>query len=342
MWRRCRRAFSSPREAGRGCPTPDLIRGRAGEGRFSRKIPSRCSRARHPLPRRGSGEAEPIRPWGSCVALSGRSPNSAEMSGPRPSRGETACARNAAQAAGGRHVAPPVLTVVMPVRNEAPTVGLMLARWMAKLRSLDVRFEFLVYDDGSTDKTEGLLRQGARRHRELSVRTQARRGHGPTVLRGYREARGAWILQVDCDTDLPPCALDHLWSRRDEFDLLSLCRVHRQDRLPRRMLSRFSALLVRLLFGSALRDANCPFRLYRNEAICALLPYVHDAHRVPNLALAGLARYFGQRCYEHPWTPGRPSRPSSVSLARGTILAVCGAVDLIRVRLRVPMRGKAA
>jgi len=51
------------------------------------------------------------------------------------------------------------LSVVMPVYNEADAVEPVVRAWAEELDRLKIGYEFLVYDDGSRDRTAAVLRQ---------------------------------------------------------------------------------------------------------------------------------------------------------------------------------------
>src|SRR5262245_12088669 len=109
----------------------------------------------------------------------------------------------------------PELSVVMPVFNEGPALVKVINEWMAVLQEAAVSFEFTVYDDGSGDSTRALLDRLARRYARLRVARHTNRGHGPTILRGYREACGIWVLQVDSDDEIPASMFRRIWDRRE-------------------------------------------------------------------------------------------------------------------------------
>jgi glycosyltransferase involved in cell wall biosynthesis len=193
----------------------------------------------------------------------------------------------------------PLLSVVIPAWNEADAIGDVLAEWDEQLAGLGVPYEVRVYDDGSTDATADVVATVARARPALTLVRQANRGHGPTILRGYHEARGDWVLQVDGDGDIGAAFVRDLWARRDA-DLVLGYRVGRRVSLGRRVITAVSWWTVRFLFGAGVRDVNVPYRLYRRATLDLLLPAVPPEAFAPNVILTGLALRTGLRIAELP------------------------------------------
>jgi dolichol-phosphate mannosyltransferase len=191
------------------------------------------------------------------------------------------------------------LSLVMPAYNEEALIATVVQAWFSELDRLGIDFVVRVYDDGSCDRTGEILERLACEDQRLVVTRQANRGHGPTVVRGYREASSEWILQVDADGELGPEGFEHFWQRREDFDFLVGYRQNRNSPVARRLLTGGSRLAVRALFGSGIRDVNSAFRLMRRSAIERFLPWVGDVF-APNLILSGLAIRAGLRTYEAP------------------------------------------
>lgn len=192
------------------------------------------------------------------------------------------------------------LSVVIPVYNEEGAVAAVVESWDAMLRALGVAYELRVYDDGSGDGTAAILDRLAPAHPALVVVHQTNRGHGPTVLRGYGEAMGAFVFQVDGDDEMPASAFPALWARRDAADLILGIRTAREQPAGRKLISAVSRLAVRTLFGRGVTDVNVPYRLHRRDVLQRLLPLVPPDTFAPNVVLAGLALRMGMRVVEVP------------------------------------------
>jgi dolichol-phosphate mannosyltransferase len=209
----------------------------------------------------------------------------------------------------------PALSVVMPVYNEAEGIAKVVTSWLETFERLDIDYELLVYDDGSRDATGQILLELGAQWPRLVVTRQPNAGHGPTIVRGYREARGEWVFQVDSDDELTPEHFGDLWARRGEFDLLVGCRQNRQAPIVRRMISAVSRATVWTLFGRRLTDVNAPYRLVRRTALTAMIARIPADTFAPNLVMSGLAARDGLRVHE-AWAPHRGRRTGTVSIAR--------------------------
>src|SRR5207244_9132146 len=126
------------------------------------------------------------------------------------------------------------------------------------------------------------------------------RGHGPTILRGYHEARGEWVFQTDSDDEIGPEAFPRVWERREEADLVLGYRDGRAAPPARRLVTAVARWTVRLAFGARVRDANAPYRLYRRAALARLLAAVSPDALAPNVILPALACRAGLRLLAVP------------------------------------------
>jgi len=194
----------------------------------------------------------------------------------------------------------PALTVVMPVYNEEGAIAEVVRSWAGELDRLGIEYELRVYDDGSRDRTPEVLERLSGELPRLLVTRHTNRGHGPTILRGYREARGEWVFQTDSDGEMEPDSFGKLWERRQDHDFLFGIRAGRVWTPPRWIMTRVSRLAVRALFGRGVDDVNTPYRLMRRERLARLVADLPDDLFAPNVILSGLAVREGLRIWQTP------------------------------------------
>lgn len=211
----------------------------------------------------------------------------------------------------------------MPVFNEEATIERVVRTWAAEFERLGIRYEFAIYNDGSTDHTTEQLEGLTDEFLHLRVTRQRNVGHGPTILRGYREATGVWVFQADGDDEIPAAPFENLWRQRDRYDLLVGRREGRAAPIPRRIVSHGARLAVWLLFGRGISDVNVPYRLVRKSCLDRMLWRIPPDIFAPNVVMTGLAVQDHLRIYECP-VPYRPRRTGVPSLAGWGSLRVGG------------------
>lgn len=214
------------------------------------------------------------------------------------------------------------LSVVMPVYNEAEAIGPVLKKWMAMLDTLGIRYRIRAYNDGSKDATGKILAEvaDASGGRVLAV-DKPNSGHGPTILRGYREAAedSDWVFQIDSDDEMGPESFPELWAKRNDYDFLVGRRDGRRQPLARKVVSFVSRLCVRLFYGKGIWDVNTPYRLMRAEVFAPFYAQIPDDTFAPNVILSGLAARHHLRLLEIP-VPQHDRTTGEVSIKKWKLL----------------------
>jgi len=103
-----------------------------------------------------------------------------------------------------------LLSIVVPVYNEEENVRSLYLAVLAALAPLAGRYdlEFVYTDNHSTDGTFGELAKLAHEdHRVRAFRFSRNFGFQRSIHMGYRLARGAAAIQIDCDLQDPPAVI---------------------------------------------------------------------------------------------------------------------------------------
>lgn len=166
---------------------------------------------------------------------------------------------------------PPVISVVVPTRNEAGNVKELVRRLDSV--SSQIPLEVIFVDDSTDDTPDVIQRLQADGrddviliHRPLEQRVD---GLGGAVLRGLQAARAPWTCVMDADLQHPPELLPRLLAEaeRSGSDLVVASR-YRDDGesnsfgLSRALISRGSTVAAKAIFPDRLRSVTDPMSGY--------------------------------------------------------------------------------
>ena len=102
----------------------------------------------------------------------------------------------------------PLISIVVPVYNEARTVAAVIQRLIAI--DLPAPREILVVNDGSTDGTREVLDQLAQRPELRIIHAAQNGGKGSAIRTGFAQATGTIVAIQDADLELDPAQLADL------------------------------------------------------------------------------------------------------------------------------------
>jgi len=102
----------------------------------------------------------------------------------------------------------PLISIVVPVYNEARTVAAVIQRLVAI--DLPAPREILVVNDGSTDGTRQVLDQITQRPELRIIHAAKNGGKGSAIRIGFSQASGTIVAIQDADLELDPAQLADL------------------------------------------------------------------------------------------------------------------------------------
>lgn len=170
------------------------------------------------------------------------------------------------------------VSVVIPVYNEEARILNSLERSLEFLsHKTNWRWEIVVSDDGSKDRTEAIVKSLAEKQGRGQIRfiTEGRHlGKGGAVMRGMLEARGRYRFMADADFSTPIKELDRFIDEmQNGFDIVIGSRaISRpkdcdvQQSFRRRVAGRIFNLFVRLIVLKGFKDTQCGFKCFTSAA----------------------------------------------------------------------------
>lgn len=173
----------------------------------------------------------------------------------------------------------PELSVVLPAHNEANQIADSIQRVDSFVRELSLSYEMLVGDDGSTDGTAAVVEKLG--YSRVRVVQRPWRGKGAILTSSFQAARGTQYLGfLDADLEIDIGYLSAMLDILDQgFDAAIASKNARPEYARNRPLIRRVATggfnqLVRLLFGTGLRDHQAGLKLFRAPCLRSVLPHM--------------------------------------------------------------------
>jgi dolichol-phosphate mannosyltransferase len=178
----------------------------------------------------------------------------------------------------------PLISVVVPVHNEAPNLKPQIAAIGAALEG--VEHEIVYVDDGSSDATPKILAELALGLPTLvRVRHKQSCGQSAAVITGVKAARGTYIATLDGDGQNDPADIPAMLDAIRTAEamgktpvLIAGHRVNRQDTGAKRWGSKIANNVRAYLLQDATPDTGCGAKLFRRQAFLEL-PHFDHIHR---------------------------------------------------------------
>ena len=226
------------------------------------------------------------------------------------------------------------VSVVIPIYNEEIVLPLLVSR----LQSLtevkkNFRFEFILVNDGSTDKSKILINDACQNPQFIGIHFSRNFGHQAAVTAGLLHANGDYIAVIDGDLQDPPELIPEMVLKMYEtgVDVVYGVRTHRKENLIKRS-SYF--LFYRLL--SSITPLEIPLDSgdfgVISRRVVDIINSMPEHHRF----IRGLRAYCGFK--QLPFTYKRDIRgggESKYNLARLLKLAMDGIFTFSEAPLRI-------
>lgn len=225
------------------------------------------------------------------------------------------------------------LYIVIPAYNESENIGQVIEDWYPVVEKYNGNGEsrLVIIDDGSKDNTYEIIRGLAGERPLLHPITKPNGGHGATVLYGYRyalENDADYIFQTDSDGQTRPEEFHQFWKVRKKYSAVIGYRNHREDGFSRIVVTKTLKLVLRLIFGLNVTDANTPFRLMKREVLEEYLSDIPNDFNLSNVMLTVLLLYNKEKVEFIPITfRPRQGGVNSINLPKITKIGIRAVKD---------------
>lgn len=162
------------------------------------------------------------------------------------------------------------LSIVIPVFNEEQLIKQTLNKLDEYLKSMQISYEIVVVDDGSSDKTVYIVKNINNKKIKF-VKIKANKGKGAALKAGILESSGELIIFMDADLSVPLEYLEPLIVNLKKYDVVIGTRRTKKSKIVvhqpviRETLGRVFTKLTQLLTNTKLSDYTCGFKGFKKE-----------------------------------------------------------------------------
>jgi undecaprenyl-phosphate 4-deoxy-4-formamido-L-arabinose transferase len=179
------------------------------------------------------------------------------------------------------------LSIVIPVFDEEACLPELIRRCLEACGELKLKFEIILVDDGSSDRSAEFIEQASAANPERVVGVLLNRNYGQhaAVMAGFEYCRGEIVVTLDADLQNPPEEIPRLVAEIQKgFDVVGTVRVNRRDSSFRKMSSTIVNRVVQKSTGVLMHDYGCMLRAYRRHIVSAMLQCHERSTFIPILA----------------------------------------------------------
>lgn len=165
------------------------------------------------------------------------------------------------------------LSIIIPAYNEEGAVTEVLKNLQTELARLNLNYEIIVVNDGSTDQTQERLEkiEGIKLINHLY-----NKGYGASIKTGVKNSEYDWLLFFDADNQHNPKYIEKLIEKADNADLIIGKRMGYAGPSIRQPGKKILKWVAQFLTAQKIPDINSGFRLVKKEY------FNHFLHILPN------------------------------------------------------------
>lgn len=179
------------------------------------------------------------------------------------------------------------LSIVIPIYNEADSLEKLFAEILNVLGENNFNYEIIAVSDGSTDKSNQILKEISARNEKIKTIIFSRNfGQTAAMAAGFKFASGDIIIPLDADMQNDPRDIPRLIDKLSAgYDIVSGWRKNRHDKLlSRKIPSWIANSLISKITGVNLHDYGCTIKAYRATLLKKINLYGEMHRFIPALA----------------------------------------------------------
>lgn len=167
----------------------------------------------------------------------------------------------------------PIISIVSPVYKAEKIVDKLVFEIRKAMETLQVPYEIVLVDDRSQDNSWALMKVLSQNYPEVkSVRLSKNFGQHPAIMAGLTQAKGEWIVLMDCDLQDQPKEIVKLFEKAKEgYDAVLARRTIREDSFLKKLSSNLYSKIYGFFTSTKYDNEIANFGIYHKKVIASIL-----------------------------------------------------------------------
>lgn len=181
----------------------------------------------------------------------------------------------------------PELSIFFPFWNEEKNITSVVTKALDIAPTIAKKFEVIIVDDGSSDKTLVEAEKLAESHPEVTIVIHGvNRGYGAALRSGFENAKYSYIVFTDGDMQFDFSEINKFIEKIESSDMVIGFREKRQDAPFRHLLMSMLKIWDFIFFRFHVKDIDCGFKMFRKDALEKLMPLRSEGAMITTEILA--------------------------------------------------------
>ncbi len=167
----------------------------------------------------------------------------------------------------------PHLSVVSPVYNAEKTIPVLVERIESSIQKITSDYEIILVEDCGTDNSWEVIEKMAKTNPKIiGIKLSRNFGQHYAITAGLDQAKGDWVVVMDCDLQDQPEEIEKLYKKAQEgFDVVLARRFDRKDHFFKKLFSKIFYRTLGYLTGSEQDETVANFGIYNRNVVNAVV-----------------------------------------------------------------------
>ncbi len=167
----------------------------------------------------------------------------------------------------------PKISIVSPIYKAEHFVEKLVFEIQKAMNTLDVNYEIILVDDRSKDNSWHKMKEQSLKNPSVkSVRLSRNFGQHPAIVAGLSQAKGEWIVVMDCDLQDQPKEIVKLYQKAQEgFEVVQARRKNREDKFLKKLSSKVFSKVYSYFTDTKYDNEIANFGIYHKKVIHSIL-----------------------------------------------------------------------